>query len=220
MWTSQETLGSVKHEGPATRMLQTEGVCQALTIAAFTSSCQMNVGSLPLGPPGHHCLQPLHGVEERHCFFAYLRVHSQHSRDHFLCFSRHFGLTLRLSRSCLFRCIREIPAALDSGTCASHRARWHRLRLFSCGIPAARSCDLVFCILLGFLLCILTNRCGEHPNSSELQVVSLRPLFHAALNEVILFCRCCVSSITILRFNCLSFAFSCSRHQDRKPSNQ
>ena len=39
--------GSFEHEGPATRMLQYEVICQALTIPAFTSSCQANLGSLP-----------------------------------------------------------------------------------------------------------------------------------------------------------------------------
>ena len=52
------TLGSVEHEGTTTRMS-----CQASHTSAFTSSCTANLGSLCLGPPRHHCLQPPHGVE-------------------------------------------------------------------------------------------------------------------------------------------------------------
>ena len=45
-------------------MLQKEGICHAQTIAAFSSSCQVNLGLLPFGST----LAPPHTVEKRHCF--------------------------------------------------------------------------------------------------------------------------------------------------------
>ena len=53
-----------QHEGPATRLLQKGGICQAMTIAAFASSCQVDFRSLPLCSPGHHYLPPPHSVEK------------------------------------------------------------------------------------------------------------------------------------------------------------
>ena len=103
-------------------MLQKEGICHALTIAAFTSSCQVNLGSLPLGPLGHHCLQPPHSVEKRHCLYILTPALGRPSRDVLLCPSRPLGLALRLSRSYLFRCHREILAAQEAGILAVSRA--------------------------------------------------------------------------------------------------
>ena len=72
----------VKHESPATRTRQIGVTCHALTTEAFTSFCQMFDGATCF------CLQPPHGVVDSTVFY-------------FLEFSRLFGLTLRLSRSCL-----------------------------------------------------------------------------------------------------------------------
>ena len=77
-----KALGFVKHESPATRTRQIGVTCHALTTEASTSFCQMFDGATCF------CLQLPHGVAVSTVFY-------------FLEFSRLFGLTLRLSRSCL-----------------------------------------------------------------------------------------------------------------------
>ena len=82
----------------STRVMQPEcgrkkDICHALASAAFTSSCQAKLDSPCLGPPGHHCLQPPHGVED-HCVFHALA----------------------------FRCHQKIFVMLEAGTCAGSRA--------------------------------------------------------------------------------------------------
>ena len=107
--------------GPASRRLQKEDICQAFTIAAFTPSCQANIGSLCLGPPRHCCLQPPHDVEN--CTVVHTVTCTwEHYRKLLLFHSRLLGTALRLSRFCLFRCHREIIAAVEAGTCAGSRA--------------------------------------------------------------------------------------------------
>ena len=57
--------------------------------------------------------------------------------------SRPFGLALRLSFSCHFRCGQEILAALETGTCALSRALVSFYTFpprFSCGIIASLFC--------------------------------------------------------------------------------
>ena len=145
--------------GPSTRMLQKEGICHASTIAAFTSSCQVNIGLLPLGPPRHHCLQPPHSEENRHCFYL-LRL----ALGSILA-------TLFLALPVLFawHCVFHAPALFRPPGNSCLAGGWH-LRIkprvaivfvyFSCGISATRSRDLVVCMPRCFLLCMLTSRCG------------------------------------------------------------
>ena len=56
-----DSLGPIEHEGPAARRLQRGGICQAMTTAAFTSFCQVNVAELPLCPV-HHLRATAHSV--------------------------------------------------------------------------------------------------------------------------------------------------------------
>ena len=69
--------------------------------------------------------------------------------------SRLLGLALRPSRSCLFRCHREILAALEAGTCAGSPALISSTSIFP---VASRSRDFVVCMLHSFFLWILTSR--------------------------------------------------------------
>ena len=91
-------------------------------------------------------------------FFTFFYLHIVHFRE-FFCHFRLLGLALRLSRSCLFRCRREIFATLEAGTCARSRALVLYV-LFSRGISASRSRELVVCIPHSFCFLILTRRCG------------------------------------------------------------
>ena len=88
----------------------------------------------------------LHMTWKLHCFTYFFTCTWEHSRKLLLFHSRLLGL--RLSRSCLFRCHREILAALEAGTCAGSRALvsscpfflWHLhiLVLCSCRLHALK----------------------------------------------------------------------------------
>ena len=124
-WTFHVTLGSVEHEGPATRKLQKEGICQAFTVAAFTSSSLTNLGSLCLGPLRHHCLQLAHSVEN--CtFFLHILLELGSS---FASFSS--IIPVFLASHCAF----HAPASFDAaGKCLP---RW-RLALAQPSVGALR----------------------------------------------------------------------------------
>ena len=113
----------------AARKLQKEGTCQAFTIAAFTSSCPSNLGSLCLGPPRHRCQQPSHGVESCTFFFSNFYMHL-------------VALSRMSLQSFPSSCRREILATLEAGNCAGSRA-FVLYDHLSRGIYAARSHDLV-----------------------------------------------------------------------------
>ena len=155
MSTILKTPGSVKHEGSATRMWQKEDICHALTTAAFTSSCQAKFRSLFSGPPGHHCLQPPHGVEDG--------TVSTYSYLHLVAFATFFSTSPVFSA---WHCVFHAPAFDATGNFC-HAGGWHLRRkscvqllyvpLFPCGIIASRFRVLVACTPCSLLLWTLTK---------------------------------------------------------------
>ena len=90
--------------------------------------------------------QGTHMAWETALFFHTFTCTWEHSRKLLLFHSRLLGLALRLSRSCLFRCHREILAALEAGTCAGSRALVSSTSIFPCNFLASWSCVLVACM--------------------------------------------------------------------------
>ena len=155
------TLGSVEHEGPTTRMSQKRVTCQASPTSPFTSSCITNLGSLCLGPPRHHCLQPPHGVQKNHCFCTLLLALGSTLANFSSIIPVFLAWHCAFSRFCLFRFRLEILVTLEAGTFAGSRTLVLVVR-FSRGIFASRSRDLVVCIPHSFLLWTLRSRCGRN----------------------------------------------------------
>ena len=125
--------------GPATRRLQKVDICQAFTIAAFTSSCQ---ASLCLGPPRHCCRQPPHDVEN--CTFYVLLLALGSILANFSSF-----IPVFLAWHCVF----HAPTSFDATgksllqwrlALAQEAMRGTSLRpFFPCGFLASWSCVLV-----------------------------------------------------------------------------
>ena len=157
-------LGSVQQEGSAIRELQKEDICQAFTIAAFTSSWPANPRSLCLGLPRH----PPH-VRENRTVFTHHHLHLVAlSRVPLSSFPPSWPGTAPFTL---------LPLSMPRGN-PCHAGGWHLRRkpnvgifyvLFSRGIFAPRSLHPVVWMQHSFFLCILTSRCGASLNSGVLR---------------------------------------------------
>ena len=133
-----EMLGSVEHEGSATRKLQKEGICtrspsrhsRYLAMRTVDRRAWVHLAPLPLTSTWRGKL---------HCFYAPVHAFVAFSRISLLVYDS------RLSRSCLFRCHLEILATLEAGTCRKPNVGILYVR-FSRGIFASRSRDFVVCM--------------------------------------------------------------------------
>ena len=132
----------------------------------------MNFRSLPLGSPGHHCLQPPHSVEKRHCFYIPTLARGSIFSSFFFALVFPSAWHCVVPRSCLFRCRREILAAQEAGTLRRRPSVGTHV-FFSCDISAVAPVILSFTSFSVFLVCNLTSQCGASRSSDVLQDFSL-----------------------------------------------
>ena len=163
-------LGSVEHEGTATIKLQKEGICQAFTITAFTSSYQAKLGSLCSGPPEHHSL---HGVED--CTVStYFHLHVVTFGQLLLFFSR------------LFRPGTSSLTLLPHDATGKSLASW-RLALTQEAVRGFSHLGSVLSFLAcptAVVLSALTSRCGTKSDSDDAQEISSEgTLIHETLDK-------------------------------------